>query len=452
MLHNYLLNPVLRNIFGNTKILVRYSALFINGLKASDTYVFVTPHVDITEIFQNKEKIKSEIKRRSSKYDFTKLENVWSVYTELEERFKILENKKSELASDLMKLTKSNSDSDKLNHLKIKINLIKDNIKALKSPLWSAEETAILEVLKLPNNLHPLTPDNEESILYSYSNPPSSKQNHLALGNNLDIIQFKKKENYYLKGDSAIFELGAKFYFSKALRAKKFVQFSNTDFVKSVVIEGCGEDHTNPDKTFILHHNEDGKVNVDNRLHLTGGASLYSFFAYHAKNVVHAKALPLKYFSIGRQYNPSPTDEDNLFNVSQSSVVQLFSATVDNSQLQDVFNEVVTIFKELYTGLGYHFRLRLIPADKLCLWESLRVSVEMFSTSLDQYVEIANLSISNDFISKRLMFTYVEDKRNKFPYILSGTVLNVPKLLACVLEQDDNFVIPKMFHVDNWSI
>ncbi|KAJ2940178.1 hypothetical protein O0L34_g11742 [Tuta absoluta] len=334
----------------------------------------------------------------------------------------------------------------------MQIGLIKDNIRKLKNPLWSAEENAMLEVLKLPNCLHPNTPHGENKVLHTHLEPPNNKKDHLKIGEELKLIKFKKNENYYLTGDAAIFELGAKFHFNDLLRKHGFIQFSNPDFVKSVIVEGCGTDHTSPDATFILHHNEETKVNPDNRLYLTGGASLASYFAYLAKNVLPPKAFPLKYISMGRQYIPSPSDEDSLFHVSQSSVVQFFGASKTSSDLDVYLNEMIEFLKTAYSNIGYHYRLSLLSADKLHSWESLRVVVEMYSSSLNTYVEVANISLSGDYISKRLLLTFVENKESKFPHIISGTILNVPKLLGCILEQDSEFKLPEIFKPDKWSM
>lgn len=446
MFHNFI--SILLKPSPNIVLPLRHSALFVNGLKATETYVFITPHIDYPNIDKNQVQI--DLNKRKSTFDLNKLQNLWNIYNELNQRKIEFERKRNEISQKLTKCIQENSNNIEINKLKVQINLLKDNIKTLKTPLWSAELAAMVEALKLPNKLHSLTSD-KENILYTHLKCPKNSKNHLEIGTKMEIINFKKNENYYLCGDAAVFELGAKFYFSKKLKKYNYVQFSNTDFVKSVVIEGCGEDHTNPDCTFILHHNEDSDLNVDNRLHLTGAASLYSFFAFYAKNVIYSKLLPLKCFTLGRQYIPSPSDEDSLFHVSQSSAVQLFKVMRDENEQQSALNEIIKVVKEFYMDLGIHFRLNIIPAHKLLMWESLRVSVEMFSTSLGEYIEVGNISVSGDFLSKRFLFTYIENKQSQYPHIISGTILNVPKLLGCVLEQDIEFQVPEIFRVENWE-
>lgn len=434
------------------KILKRSSALFINGPKATDNFVYVTPHIDFTERVKEKNVLLSDLRRRQAKVNLDKLEELWSVYKDLQTRKIELEKKKVEASTELGNLLKEGKKDDGVEKLKIQVALLKENIKKLRVPLWSAEEMAVVETLKLPNSLHPRTPDQNKSIVFQHGSLPSCSKNHLEIGENKNLIHFTKNENYYLLNDAAIFELGAKFYFGRLLKENNFIQFSNPDFTKSLIVEGCGTDHTNPASTFILHYNEDTERHSDNRLHLTGAASLYSFFAYHTKNVVYKKVLPIKYYAMGRQYVPSPTDENSLFHVSQSSVVEIFIATKNGEELDMMLDNVINITKDLYTQLGYHFRLSLVPANQLNMWEALRLSIEMYSSSLKDYIEVGNVSVSGDFISKRLMFTYTDEKQSKFPHILSGTILNVPKFLACVLEQNNEFVVPEPLRVENWSL
>lgn len=436
----------------NTNLnILRHSALFINGAKATENYIFVTPHIDFPENFKNKESIEEQLKKRKVNIDITPFEDLWSVYEDLKAKKSELESKKNEISKELSKLIKAESESDECQKLKVQLSLLKDNIKKLKEPLWSAEEMAIIAVLKLPNNLHPKT-ESSDKILYSHLKQPNNNKDHMNICNELKLIEFRNNNCYYLKGEASIFELGAQFYFSKLLKKNNFTQFSNPDFVKSAIIEGACRDHTSSKESFILNHNEDTKVNNNSRLHLTGGGSLCSFLAYHTNNVVYPKTFPLKYFTCGRQFLPSLSNEHSLLNVSQSSVIQLFHVSKTNKELDSSLWELVEFLKELYSKLFYHYKITVLSADKLSMWESLRVVVEMYSSSLQKYIEVANLSVSGDFLSKRLMFTYIENKQNKFPHLISGTILNVPKLLACILEQDQDFKIPEEFTFKNWNV
>ncbi|XP_041972501.1 serine--tRNA ligase-like [Aricia agestis] len=428
----------------------RSSTLFMNGPKATDNFMYVTPYVDYSEYLSRKNVLQEELVKRQANNNLIQLENLWGVYEELKKKKTELTDSKNRISKELGQ--NLNTDNPDIEKLRLHHTLLKENISKFKVPFWSAEEAAIIEYLKLPNRLHPLTPTDKNKVIFDHGSPPSNQKNHMHIGKELDLVCYNNNTNYYLKSDAAIFELGSKFYFSNILRNNHFDQFSNPDFCKSFIVEGCGGDPSDPNSTYTLDHHVESDTDMDNRLHLTGSGAMTSFFAYHTKNVVQSQKLPLKYFSMGRQYTPTSNKENSLFNVCQSSVIQAFMVAKNLEEIEKLMQELINILKVAYTDLGYHFRLSFVPAKKLKSWESLRIAIEMYSSSLKSYIEIGNLSMSEDFISKRLMFTYLDGKEHKFPFVMSGTLLNVPRLFACTLEQDGTFSVPPQFTVDKWSI
>jgi seryl-tRNA synthetase len=98
------------------------------------------------------------------------------------------------------------------------------------------------------------------------------------------------------------------------------------------------------------------------------------------------------------------------------------------------FDRTMAAVTDIYKELGFPFRVVYMPAGALRSYESLRGSFQMYSSSLQTYVEIGHVSVSNDYISKRLLIRYETEPEQKFTRIISGTVLSVPKLLGCILE------------------
>lgn len=439
-------------------VFVRNSALFVNGEKAMETFAFVTPHIDITKRLQNVEKVKEELRYRNCDFNVEKLQGIWDFYKELQSSKQSVDAKVEEIVAEIKKLYSLPKDDDvtkEISKFKLHNKILKDDLKALKKSLWSVEESAFVQALKLPNALHERTPVGADfEVIFEHLQKPELHKTHLEIGAEKNLVQYSNTQNYYLKNGAAIFELGSQYYLSRRLREVNFVQFSNPDFAKSLIVEGCGYDHTDPKSTFILQHNEVEKVHVDKRLHLTGSASLAAFFAYHAKNVVYMKSMPLKYFCIGRNYKPTFDNDTSkgLFSVSQSSALEIFVATEDTTEkMNATLDSLIELTIQIYKDFGQHFRVCYLPARELNRSESLRVSIQMFSPSSDKYVEVGNLSVSDDFISKRLLFTYMEGKHVRFPKIISGSLLNVPKALACILESSEDFSLPECCEVKNWK-
>lgn len=426
------------------------SALFVIGDKGIDVCPPVSPFIDFEEKLADIDSLKDNIKRRSIDMDVDQVKDVWDFLSTLRQNYGDLDQQRQRIHDEVRQLNSLDDDASKktIEKLKMHLKVISLDMKNLKTGLWSVEEKAMIHALAFPNTLHSRTPLFEPSETSSFKDKPRplKVESHLEIATKADLLKFTSPQSYYLKKDAAVFELCGKFYFSENLRAAGFTQFSNPDFTKSAIVEGCGLDHTDSDKVFILHHNETTKLSEDNRLHLTGGGSLLAFAAYHAKHVVFPTAFPLKYFALGRQYVPVPeTSKLGLFQVSQSSVVQLFIAVKDSIEDMDTeLDNAITLITDIYKNIGFHFKVCCLPAAQLKSWESLHVSFQMFSPFLNTYIEVGNISVSDDYVSKRLHFNYKEKKVKKFPKIISGTILSIPKFLGCVLEQnpEEPFQIP----------
>lgn len=213
------------------------------------------------------------------------------------------------------------------------------------------------------------------------------------------------------------------------------------------MLEGSGLNHEDPTESFILEDNSDIERSSNSRIHLVGGASLVSFLAMHTKQLINPNNFPLRYFTTGRQYTPFPhkTAPIGLFTVCQSSAAYAFSMVKESGseEYKAEFENLLRKTIQLYERLGIHYRIVMRSASELRSWESLRVSFELWSVFNQQYVEVGFISACGDFISKRLLIAYQTKNGRDFPGVVSGTILSVPRLVACLIEQNpQNFVIP----------
>lgn len=410
------------------------SALYITGDKAHKTYAVVTPILDFEERLKNKLELEENIKLRCLNIDLEAVEKRWVFYKHLNEQKENLEFTRSEIGKEITRLIKNENETQNVEKFKVHAKLVKEELKLLKDYLYGVEESSVLKVLSLPNILHPNTPKTSEETFYSFLEKPLTKSSsHMELGS--DLILCLNPYLYYLKGDAAFFELSLTEFVRNALIDFSFIQFCTSDFSRSVVIEGCGTNFQNKLEVFTLEKiHTDSNHGEYNRLHLTGGASLYSFMAYFTRNLVLESYLPLKLFSCGRKYQPQNSQILDLFNSTQETAVEVFIATRDHDDLNLKFKELVEKIIDIYQTFECHFRLSYLPPNKLKTYESLRLSIQMYSCHLEKYVEVGHISICDDFLSKRLLFSYNSNKERKFPKIISATLIRVQPLLACLLE------------------
>ncbi|KAK3921730.1 Serine--tRNA synthetase-like protein Slimp [Frankliniella fusca] len=425
------------------------SSLYITGDRGTESCIILSPYVNLNRRFEDTEALVKNVQSRGLNVDIPQLKSSWEQYQNLS-KFKLqLDSEKSGSFAKL-NAAKALHKPKVLNELKADYNAIKERLSSVKKELWDVERKAILGGLSLPNDIHPDTPSNNESekIVHEFGQKPAvsdSCPSHLEVANKLGLIEYYDSSYYFLIDDAARFEMGISYFFQDKLKEIGYITMSNSDFGKSVVVEGVGLDPRDASSVFTLERDSDSK-DPTARLHLVGGASLVSFSAFHTKTATNIKHLPLRYVAIGRHYNPDNNKGlHGLFSTWQSSAVETFVLAADKNMAMEEFKLCLKEIIDLYETLGYHFRVEYLPPASLKPWESLRASIQMFSKNMVKYIEVGSLSLCDDFISQRLLMCCepASGKSLQFAHVISGTVVSVPRILGCVLEYNaDSFELP----------
>ncbi|XP_060530763.1 serine--tRNA synthetase-like protein Slimp [Cylas formicarius] len=420
-------------IFNVSRYLCRRysSALYITGDKAQNAYAVLVPLIDFE--VSSKKKLEESIQIRKLSINLSKIEERWSFFKMIEEKKKLLDETRAFIGKSLEKLIKSDPENyEEIEKLKLHLRTVKEDFKHTRELCYGIEDSVVLQVLDLPNILHPNTPQNSELVFYrNHENVNKLSDSHMTIGEKSNYIKYHNPMVCFLKYDAAQFELGIQNYFQTLLLKLDYTQFSNSDFARSVVVEGCGMEPSNPSQVFTMENIHCVKNSVVNRLHLVGAGSLASFMAYFTKHQL--QHLPIKLFSIGRIYQPVSDSSKSFFNLSQTSNVTLFTILEED---RDVLDTITQQIMSIYEKLGYDFRVVLIPARKLTKAESLRVSIQMFSNHMGEYVEVGGVSFFDDYLSKRLLVNYTLNNERQYPKIVAGSIVNIHKLLGCVLENN----------------
>ncbi|XKL68539.1 hypothetical protein PGB90_004030 [Kerria lacca] len=302
----------------------------------------------------------------------------------------------------------------------------------------------------LPNELNERTPTgNENLITYSkmfFKLPNQNNFNsHLLIGEKLGVLRYLNVSAYYLLKDAAVLEMAVVRFLSDTLQNKmKFLPFKSPDFCNSFVLQGAIVDNLN-DESFLLD---------DDIYRLTGSASFSSFCAFRVNSSVNCKFLPERFFTCGRRYMPPLSLKENgLFTVCQRTNVHLSIAVSSFDEMMKEFDNILQWLKSLYEQLGLDFRICYVHASELKMSESCKVSVQLYSVEMKDFIEIGYLSVYNDFVSQRLRMMY-HNRHSEFffLYYLDGLVISVPILVACLLERSGNKMLipecvsPYMYH------
>lgn len=418
----------------------RYSsALYITGDKASSNFVVLMPHIDFEERLGNKAELEENIKLRGKRINLDKYKKYWEFYKDLAEKMVVLDETKREISRQVAELMKEpQTNTVEIEKLQLHAKQAKDNYKNLRDYIYPVEESAALKALSIPNILDQRTPHTESNLLYNFSEKPLEKgRYHFDIATDMKLLHYLNSTFTVLENDAALFEYAIINYIYEVMLNNDFVPTVNASFSRSIIIEGCCTDFTNPNSIFTVAE-EESKFSIS-QLHFVGNSTLYSFMTYFTKFSIQPNYFPLKLFTTGKQYNPTKSKERSLFNLNQYSTLDTFIITQDNEQTEKMFQELINVIKEFYDSLGYHYRLVYLPAKELQDYESLRLSIQMYSSHSHNYLEVGSVSLCGDYLSKRLLVTYNDGKIRKYPHIIYGTLVNVQKILACILEYNDLF-------------
>ena len=412
------------------------SALHVPGGTAKATVSILTPsltHIDT--LIRNKAKVQRNLEARRYKFDLESFIRLWDQMNALRVKRENLETKRVQVSLLIKSLSRQKRGDDdgqmNIKDMKEEGKRLRTQLKELSSAWWDVEERAITEALNLPNVLHARTPLENQLIESHKTMPPEDVPPKCHTSSSDISFTDHSPTAYYLKGPLARLELDWIRSFSQTLTEHSFTPMSATDFVKSIVVDGCGMDFIQPEKVFSLAESQGGSVDKGNGMHLVGGASLPAMAAFLTKNVVD-EPFPLRLMSVGRQYQPAGKNSAGLFDVAQASAIQLLSVMENDADgLHAECERVQNIIAGHLARLDVHFRVEALAARHLERWEQYRSSIQMYSPSLGHYVQVAHVSIVGDFISRRLSI-YGRDRR--FTGFVTSTALCVPKLLACYLE------------------
>lgn len=422
------------------------SRRFVQALYLSESHTkgmpkILEPVLDFEHRLSNRTELEQNLNRRKiASLNTDDLFAQWEMYKAIELKKEILRMRQKEVKELLKEANETKQIKDKENIVRkytIESETIKEDLHNLVDHSTSIEDKFIDSFLSLPNNLSSRVPDDAQIMSTHGDKPADSKRiHHLNYDNAID---FHNEYTYYLKGEAAIFDghfpMNCVDYFLK----HGFIHLSNPDLVRTLMVEGAG--YTVDDVFDVSHHMDSHHTNVP---HLVGNGSMMSFLGFITRMRIRGSLLPLQWVSSGKTYTPAAINDDGLFNVSQSTTVQVFMAG-SKEQMHQKYDETMNLMTKLFNLLGIHYRLVCIPANELHAPEYYSNRIEMYSSHLDKYIEVGRLSNYCDYISKRLLFLYEKDQTKnicEFNHIVSGTVCNVTKLIAILLEMNEG-IVPK---------
>ncbi|KAJ4295181.1 Serine--tRNA ligase, mitochondrial [Kalmusia sp. IMI 367209] len=358
-----------------------------------------------------------------------------------------------------------------------------DEAKALKAEIGVIEQKEALlqeEIDNLAQDLPNLSSTNtpvgtEPQVLEYINDHPEAEssqsdrvwRSHVHIGSELGILDFAAAAQtsgwgwYFLVGDAAMLEQALVQYALSVARKRGWKVVAPPSLVYSHVASACGfqpRDQNGEQQVYAIEQAD--KDQAKPQLVLAGTAEI-PLAGMKANQTFEDAELPLKTVGVSRCYRAEAgargIDTKGLYRVHEFTKVEMFAWTAPDtndsehftadtgSNSETIFNEMLSMQKEILQSLGLHCRILEMPTTDLGASATRKIDIEAFFPSRREkdegWGEVTSTSICTDYQSRRLHTRVRLGKTGgklEFPYTLNGTALAVPRVLAAILENSWN--------------
>ena len=423
------------------------SALYVSGRSAERVVSVLRPCLDDALAPAALPPLRDSLRRRRSQLDLDTLLDGHARLRQLEREKAELARQRAEIAALGAELRRRPAaDAEETARLRQRGAAVKERLRALQEPLWTLEEEVLPRLARLPNTLHPLTPERDDVL----EPVPPLEVDELDTGERVPLPPTDplfgdvqptdvSAGAYYLHGAAAELELALTEYACRELADAGFSRVSCPDTVKSLVAEGCGLEFDDPAEVARLAAWHEGSADSALGLHLVGGASLPAVCALLAKSRQPTSALPLRLAAAGRLYRP-PADAppgDTLLAPPQATAVRHLTAHAAG-HAEHAFETSLRAVSRLVARLGPACRLRHVAAPGLTRSERRRVELQLLVARTGRHVTVAHVSEHGDWISRRLHAAHGEPgaPESSLLHLVEGVALLAPAALQALLETE----------------
>lgn len=128
---------------------------------------------------------------------------------------------------------------------------------------------------------------------------------------------------------------------------------------------------------------------------------------------------------------------NRLHQFDKVEVVQL----VHPDKSYDVLEEMVDHVEKLIQSLGLPYRILRLCGGDMSFTSALTYDFEVYSAAQDKWLEVSSVSNFESFQTNRMKIRFKDEKgKSQLAHSLNGSSLALPRILACLLEnnQDEN--------------
>ena len=339
---------------------------------------------------------------------------------------------------------------------KAEVASLKSSIQPIVDELNSLEKQLQDTVIRLPNLPHERvpagkTPEDNVVVRESGKKPslPVSAVPHWDLIRKYDIVDFETGAKItgsgfpLYKGKGAQLQRALIQYFLDYNTKAGYTEYLPPLMVNEATAYGTGQ---LPDKEGQMYHiNEDGFYLIP-----TAEVPLTNIYR---DEVLKESDLPIKMTAytpcFRREAGSFGKDVRGLNRVHQFDKVEVVQLVAPEKSY-DVLEEMVDHIEKLLQSLELPYRILLLCGGDMGFTSAMTYDFEVYSAAQDKWLEVSSVSNFETYQTNRMKIRYKDSNgKNQLVHSLNGSSLALPRIVACLLEnnQTENSIhLPAVLH------
>jgi seryl-tRNA synthetase len=308
---------------------------------------------------------------------------------------------------------------------------VKEELRRLEDELAAAEAERDRLALLLPNVPHESVPDGDteedaEEVRRGGEPPDVAEpKEHTEIGR-FDMERAARMSGSrfgYLIGDTALLAFALYHFALERIASKGFTAVLPPVLVREEALIGTGHFPSDEQSVYEIPADE---------LYLSGTAEI-PLSSLHAGEILSADELPLRYVgfspSFRREAGAAGRDTRGMFRVHQFNKVEQFSYTQPDESW-DELERLLANTEEIVRDLGLPYRVVILPAGDMSAASAKTYDLELWFPFQGRHREVASISNTTDFQSRRLNIRMREGDSLGPLHLLNGTAVTDRYVLA----------------------
>jgi seryl-tRNA synthetase len=308
---------------------------------------------------------------------------------------------------------------------------VKEELRRLEQELAAAEAERDRLALLIPNLPHESVPDGsteddaEEIRRVGQVPDLAEPKEHTEIGR-FDMERAARMSGSrfgYLIGDTALLAFALYHFALDRIASKGFTPVLPPVLVREEALFGTGHFPSDEQSVYAIPADE---------LYLSGTAEI-PLSSLHSGEILSMDELPLRYVAFSpcfrREAGAAGRDTRGMFRVHQFNKVEQFSFTQPDESW-DELERLLANTEELVRELGLPYRVVVLPAGDMSAASAKTYDLELWFPFQGRYREVASISNTTDFQSRRLNIRARGESGIDPVHLLNGTAVTDRFVLA----------------------